>query len=529
MQQKIVFIIVLVVAFLAAIILGTNIGTADYEQIALYIIVAIGIYFVLQGWKSIWWGLAILSFSMVSFTFSFDFDVRHISVVLIAAASGLSLMNGRKIPVQPPELVRAGSRSVAVILGALLVYAVLHFCVYYVFPYNPTDFSWKSSAKAYFQAFASIFCFAWLLYGSYAFHMKQGWPKAMILIIAFGVIINIAAMTWMFLRGYQAADELDIDPRNYQLFVPIINMMPNIFALRSICPLGLVLTLMIATTPGWWRSTPFFYKLIVVSLIPLIFVGALYSGGRATPIFCGAIAIGVALIRRKIHLVAVMACASILVIAVVNLFSDYINYRAPMSIARSVQIVMLDKNENAYGSITHSQDSRNAAFNEALIQWRRDNRVLFFGRSVFGISKQDMTKKSGLSEMDQFVEDTMRTGATHNLVTDLLLQYGLLGCALYLLGYLAIIRFFWRLHRTIPESEGIAKSITGAIKIYLPLMFIYQLLGGTYLPTEVALCIGLIRSCLLFQRQVPLRPLNQSLPSPQPIQPPQHSPSGQYT
>lgn len=513
MQQKIVFITVLVVALLASIVLGTNIGTADYEQIAFYAVLAIGLYFVLQGWKSIWWGLAILSFSMVSFMFSFDFDIRHLSVVLIAAASALSLIYGRRIPVQPPELVRAGSGGLSVVLGTLLIFATLHFCVYYVFPYNPMDYSWKASTKAYFQAYASMFCFVWLLYGSYAFHIKPGWPKALILIIAGGIAMNISIMVWMFHKGYQASDELNIDPRDYQLFIPIVNMMPNIFALRNICPLGMVLTLMIATSPGWWRSTPFFYRFLVVFLIPLILVGSIYSGGRATPVFCIAIAIGVALMRRKIHLVAVMACLGILMIAVVNVFSNFVNHRVPMSIARSMQIVMLEKNENVYGSITHSQESRNASSKEAIIQWQKDNRVLFFGRSVFGISRQDMAKKSGLSEMDQFVADTMRTGATHNLVTDLLLQYGMVGCILYLLAYLTIIRFFWRLNRIIPPSEAIAKSIAGAMKIYLPLLFVYQLLGGTFMPLEVALCIGLIRSSLLFQRQIPLERDSQAIPA----------------
>ena len=92
----------------------------------------------------------------------------------------------------------------------------------------------------------------------------------------------------------------------------------------------------------------------------------------------------------------------------------------------------------------------------------------------------------------------MRTGGTHNLLTDLLLQYGLVGCILYLLAYLSVIRFVWRLTLTIPDSEPLAKSLAGAMKIYLPLMLIYQLLGGTYLPMEVALVIGLVRA-LLFQ------------------------------
>ena len=497
MQQKIILGFVLVIALIGALILGINIGSADYEQIAIYASIGVAIYFVSYGWRNVWWFVALLIFSGAVFSQGFDFDARHLFALMIVLASGLAFLYGHRAGPQTLAFRQAGSKQTTILLGLLLLYAGFHFAVYYVFPYSPTDYAIKSSLKAYFQAFAPIFCCFWLLSGSYKFRLKPDWSRMLIVIIFICLLANIAVLAVMFHLGYQNIEGVEVSPRDYMLYVPVINMQPSIYTLRNLCPVATALVLMIATSRGWWKETGKIMRLIVLMTLPAILVGSVYSGGRATTIFCLAIAVFVAFARRKIHLVAVMVCMAIFVIAGVNVFSHEINTKAPLSISRSLQLVMIEKDQTSYGSVTHSQDSRNAAFKEALVQWQADNRVFFFGRSVYSVTQKDMLTVR-YDALDEFVENAMRTGGTHNLLTDLLLQYGLVGCALYLLAYLSVIRFVWRLTLTIPDSEPLAKSLAGAMKIYLPLMLAYQLLGGTFLPMEVALVIGLVRA-LLYQ------------------------------
>jgi hypothetical protein len=104
--------------------------------------------------------------------------------------------------------------------------------------------------------------------------------------------------------------------------------------------------------------------------------------------------------------------------------------------------------------------------------------------------------KSNLG-VDGFVENAMRSGATHNLITDLLLQYGLVGCVLYLTATLVAIRFFIRLYRTINSAQVLPKALAGSMAIYLPMFFIYSLLGGGFFPVIAALMAGLIRAHLV--------------------------------
>ena len=496
MHQKIVLSIVLIVGLICALIVGINIGTADYEQMAIYAAIACSIYFVVHGWKNVWWVVALLIFSGATFKHSFDFDARHLFTILIVCASVISFINHNRVPTEPLPLLRAGSRITAILMALLLAYGGIHFIVYYTFPYSPTDYLWKSSTKAYFQAFAPIFCFLWLLSGSYTFRLKPNWSKLLVGIIFLCLLANIAVMAVMFHLGYSDADDLFVDPRDYSLYVPLIKLAPSIYTLRALCPAATVLVLMIATSPGWWASVGKLSKLTVILAIPAIIAGSIYSGGRATPIFCVVLAVCVALKRKKIHLVAVISCIGALLAAGANIFSHEINTKAPVAIARSMQLVMVDKSDLAYGSVTHSQDSRTAAFHEAIDLWRKDNRVLFFGRSVFGITQTELLK-SRYEGIDEFVDTAVRTGATHNLLTDLLLQYGLTGCTLYLLGFVFVIRFFWRLSKAIPPSEPLSRSLAEAMAIYLPLLLIGSLLGGGFLPMEAALIIGLIRASIL--------------------------------
>jgi hypothetical protein len=499
MQSKFSLIVILAIAAFIAIVLAVDIGQANYEQLGIYATIGIVLYFFINGWRNVWWFTSLLIFSGVMFYQGFVFEADHLFVMMLVLASMMSLVSRGGMG-QAPEFKQAGSRSTAVVVGALVTYGLLHFAIYYAIPYSPSDYAVKTSAKAYFECYASMACFLWLLVGPYGFRLKPNWSRSLILIITFALAMNVAARGYMYYRGFQAADGLSTGGlEDYFLYVPVINMQAGIYALRNLTPIACVILLMIATSPGWWPRNCLWLKGVIISALLLCIVGATFSGGRATLLFCIALILAVALFRRRVALFAAMSMIGVLVIAGANIFSYEINNRAPYYVARSFQMVMFDKGDSA-ATIEDSQEARNASIAEALIQFRKDNRALFFGRSVFQITQEDAMIMRGRG-IDGFVYNAVRSGRTHNMITDLLLQYGLIGCGLYVLAYLAVIRFFFRLARTIPSTETLAKALAGAMAIYLPLMFVYQALGGTFMPAVAALMVGLVRVQLVTRRE----------------------------
>ncbi len=495
MHNKIIVFTIIAIALVFSLFVAVDIAAADYEQLGIYAAAGIAIYFFLNGWRNVWWFAALLIFSGVVFYHGFVIEADHLFVLMIVLASAMSLVTRSTMPL-PQPMRAAGSRSTLIILGALLLYGAGHFMVNMAVPYDPTRYSLKTTSKAYFEGFASMAAFFWLLGGNYGFRLRPNWSRVLIWIIFLSLAGNVAARGYMYLMGFQAADGLSTGGLDdYFLYVPVINMQAGIYTLRNITPIAFAILMMTLTAPGWWRSSGNVIRFLVLTSLGLCLVGAVFSGGRATLLFCIAIAAGVALVRRRILALAAMAVFAAAVIGAANLFSHEINNKAPYYIARSLQLVMLEKGE-AYASIEDSQDHRTAAIEEAIKEWKKDNRTLIFGRSVFSITFQEalIMRNRGL---DGFVDNAMRSGRTHNLVTDLLLQYGVVGLVLYCMAYVAVIRYVWKMHRNVSLEHAFSGALAGALKIYLPMMFVYQLLGGTFMPMTAALLVGLIRADLV--------------------------------
>jgi O-antigen ligase len=493
MNTKLSLIVFFAIAAFIAIVLAVDIGQANYEQLGIYVAIGLTLYFFINGWRNVWWLTALLIFSGAVFQQGFEFTAEHLFVLMLFLASIMSISSRRSLP-QPIEFSAAGSRSTGFVLGVLIIYGAFHFALNYAFPYSGPDYSIKTSSKAYVECFASMVCFFWLLCGPYGFSMKPSWDKSLIIILVLCLGVNVVLRFSLFLMGFQAVDGLTDDHVGFGSFiVPIVNMYPGVYTLRNISPAICIILFMIATSSNWWRSSNFFWKALVVFGILLCILGAILSGGRASLILCIVFIFIGAVMRGKVILIAGLSVAGACTIVAANLFSYDINTKAPYYVARSLQFVMIEKGDS-YTSISESQEVRNTSIGEAIVHWRKDNRVFFFGRSVYSISWAEADYLKKRYGADGFVEAAIRSGRTHNMITDLLLQYGLVGCLLYILAYLMVIRFMFRLRRALRDDHGIVKALLDAMVIYLPIIFIYQSLGGTFMPVLVALIVGLVRA-----------------------------------
>jgi hypothetical protein len=507
MNRSIIVGIVMLIGVAFAIFAGFNVAMGEYETLGTYAATAIVLYFFAHGWRNVWWFAALLIFSGVIFLHAFEFNVEHLFLLMICLASMMFLLSRSSMP-RPKELEVAGAGIVRFVVSLLLIYGLGHFIFNFSHPYSPEDYSLKTCSKAYFDCFATMTCFFWLISGPYGFYLKPTWPRTLITIIFITLLGNVLMRANMFLQGFQAADGLSANSVDFfSIHIPVINMYAGIYTLRHITPIATVILLMIATSPGWWGRSKLLTKNLTIFSLLLCLGGAILSGGRATLIFCFLLIFLVMLVRKKVAFVAISGMFSLLSMVFVNVFSDTINEKAPVYIARSLQLVMLDKG-STYSTIEGSQETRDAGRKAALVEWKKDNRVLFFGRSVYSISWEDATYISQKYGLEGFVMNALRSGRTHNLLTDLLLQYGIFGCVLYLASYIAVIIYFWRLAKVIDNREGEVKALVLSMVVYLPAAFLYALVGGTYMPSIAVLVIGITRSHLATLRAT--EPISQS-------------------
>ncbi len=496
MNRKILTISFLAIAFIFALVLGSNVAAGDYESLTVYAVIAIVVYFVVHGWKNVWWLTALLAFSGFVFVHGFVFDAKHLFIMMLVLASIISVVN-RSLAPQSRIINRSGGNIAAFFVGAFLLYGVCHFTYNLTFPYSQPDYSLKTSSKAYFEAFATMVGFFWLVKGPYAFRLGEKWASRFIVILGLAVLVNTVARGSLFLQGFQAADGLSSRALDsYFLHIPVINMQAGIFTLRELCPIGGVILAMMLSTPIMLRRSSMSMKIFLLLVVASLLVGAIFSGGRVTLPFTLFLIGLVALIRKRVGLVIAAGMVAVLGITLANLFSDVINNKAPTYIARSLQYVMIEKGDSFRG-ISGSQRVRDAAYHEAIEIWKNDPRIFLTGRSVFSITGEEALYISQKFGNEGFVMNAMRSGRTHNLLSDLLLQYGLLGAILYFLAFISIIIFYVRLYRNFPSDLPLEKALCGAITVYLPFILIYQILGGQFIPIITALGVGILRARLL--------------------------------
>jgi hypothetical protein len=497
MNKNIIYIAVLACALLFSLVLGSNIASSDFESLSIYAVVAIVVYFIINGWRNVWWFTALLIFSGVVFVQGFVFNVEHLFILMVLLATILSLVQG-DVPRKSILMRRAGGRKLSFLITILLVYGAIHFGYNLADPISANEYSVKTSTKAYFECFASMTALLWILIGSFQFRMKENWSTLLVLIIVASLFGNVIAKAFLYAAGIGSdLDSLGGGGSQFAssgVVVPVINMQAGVYTLRNLPPIAIVILGMLITAPGYFRDQKLIMKYLLILGVFLAIVGAIMGGGRATFPFCVGLLITVAMVRRRFNYVILTGMVGIILVIITNIFSKSINENAPYYVARSLQTVMIEKGR-AYETISGSQDVRNDAFAAAIQEWKSDPRRMIFGRSVLYTSTEDILYLQK-NYKDGFVRTTLRSGRTHNLVSDLLLQYGIVGFALYISCYFGVAIYAVKLFRAIPGELRVVKALSGAIAVYLPFIIVYHLIGGNFLPMVVVLVMGICRSQL---------------------------------
>ncbi|MDB4669546.1 hypothetical protein OAF33_00735 [bacterium] len=499
MNRNIVQSIILGILLLLAVLLGTTIGNQNYLGLSGYVSIGIILWFLTVGWKITWKIAAFFVLSGLIIQQSFAFGGNHLMFLMILLGSIISLVNRNRAPV--PKLIKdAGVKQLKFFVGILLVYGAGHFFINYVYPVDPSEYSLGNASKAYFTTFASFVLLWWLVASPYQFRINDQWSKAFMLILSFAVLLNVISLSMMTLRGYGNVDgpaANDPNAIDMLMYIPIINAYLNRVELRQLAPVATFLLSLYLLNPDWRRRQSILIKALAVIAMGAALVGALISGGRITLIM-SVFLIMVALVKnRKMGAIFGSVIAFVFLVVIVNVFTSWINTKAPFFISRSVQFMMIEKGD-AYLSIQDSNDSRNLAAEIGWKEWRGDNRIFLIGRTVYRhLGTQEYFAIRGqIGDKEAFALYAFRSGGVHNLYGDLALQYGIVGMLLYTLAMISIMVYFRRLYRlclarNLPSEVS---ELAFFCAVTIPLFYIYQILGGTFFSVLYPLMLGLIRA-----------------------------------
>ncbi len=469
----------LVFGLLLAVFLGFGLGESDYGPLLIICLASVAISFVVGLYKYVWQIALFLFF--VSFTYrptDFAFGAVELSCALGFVVVGLFFWQKKKFD-RPAILDRPSFRLVEGMLFVWLGYAALHLIFNVEVPVSPGEFKLSNALKSYFGLSAPLlllFLFARFPGGLVA-RKDFFWTVGKLCLL--GLLLNLGLRINELSGGWPP-------------YIPVLNATWESHALRAIGPMAMLIGIVGMTGEG--RRGLSLKWFIFCTLLVLGTVGSILSGGRGVVVFGFLEVCTVLFLRRKIGALGVVLFIGIVGIAVVNLSSSWINEKANPFLQRSVQWLMIEKNWETVESLESSTDWRKELAHRAFDEWRSNPRIFWTGRATFGFGSADETAILIAGGYEALIETSLRRGATHNLTTDLLIAYGLIGCILYYLLYLTILRFLWQLVGARQLSPA-ARNLVLACFVGAALSLLLGMIGGgDYPPEQVWLLVIFIGS-----------------------------------
>jgi hypothetical protein len=458
----------LVMGLVLAVFLGTVIGNSEVKPLLYIGSGVMAILFAVSLHRYVWQIALFLLYLGFSFRpTSFSFGAVELACGLGAAVMGLFIWQRKRFE-RPALLQSASFRFVERALFVWLLYVALHFIFNVKVPHRPAEFVMGNAVKSYFALSAPLLLLFYFGRSPAGITVRGDffWTIARLALV--GVLVNVA------IRLYQSVGGM--------LFIPVLNGSPSVYALRGLAPLAMLMGTVGVTDPSQGRLS-FWRRVVFLLLISLGTVGAVFSGGRATLVFGFGMVLGVLFFRRKIVALSAVAMAGVVAFAVANLSADWINTKANPYIQRSLQWVLLEKNWESVRDIESSTSWRKELARRAVAEWRSEPRVFWTGRATYGFGVADETALMISGGFEALIQTSLRRGATHNLITDLLVAYGLIGLLLYFTVYVALIRFAWKLYKTrglSPPAVNLALvCLVGSL-----LSLFYGLVGGGSYPAD---------------------------------------------
>jgi hypothetical protein len=461
-----------------AVTLGALIGRGDFGPLTKILGVVFAVAFATHLHRYLWHiSLFLFFFNFIYRPTGFAITALELSCALGAAVIGITVWQ-KRLAAWPDSVPHGPLALMQKLLVVWLLYVVGHIVYTVKDPFSPADFSLNNALKSYFGLTAP---YALLLYFSVApagIHVRQKYFWRICELCLVGLLINLG------IRFYE-----NITGAGY-VFIPWINGINSIYTLRSVGPLAMLLGT-VALCSAEARRFSVWSRGVSWSLVLIGTVGSVFSAGRASVVLGLGCILAALFFKRKYLLVFVALGAGFLAIITANLFADWVNNEAHPTVQRSLQWVLLKKSVEAAGSIENSSQWREELLTRTLAEWRSHPRIFWFGRATYSYSGDDETALFAFGGYEALIQTALRRGATHNLVGDLLIAYGIVGCVLYFGLYLAVLLFLWRMFRCNALTET-ARDLFLVCFISALFALILGVVAGGILPFETMIFMSVL-------------------------------------
>ncbi len=473
-------IVVASLGLLMAVLLGTLIGSNDPLPFLFVLGAGAVLLFVLKLNRYVWQTSLLLSFLAFGYRpFGFSFGALELSCAL-ALALVLSVFWQNRSLERPKILQTQAFSMMQFALLLWLIYVGVHMFANITNPFRPGDFVLSNAIKSYVFVsgpLAVLFYFSLFPNGIF---VPGGFFRTILRLCLIGLVVNLCTLSVQLIFGTT-------------LYIPVVNLIANGNALRTLGPLAMLLGTVALTGPDRRKNSSFAW-LACWFLIVGGTAGAILSGGRSEVVFGFGIICAILFFRRRFGLLAAVGSVGILTLFILQFAAPWINTKASPNIQRSLQWVLVEKGSKPLESIESSTDWRIELARRALNEWRSEARLFWFGRATFGYGTADEVAMDVSGGWEATLETSLRRGATHNLTTDLLVAYGLVGCVLYFFVYFSIVRFLWVTRTRGGLSVG-GRDLVLACLVLAIFNFFFQLVGaGGYVAEIPWLIIVLIGS-----------------------------------
>ena len=490
---KILTWLVIATSLIVSLYLGSKVAEGNYFNLGLSSALVLGAFYALvinKYWVFI--SLAVASLGVRVQPMGPALDPEHLAVLL---GAGFIFSNfWKKVTPAPSEKIV--SKALAWFDKAFVVftlYLLIHAYVTYYYPSPEIVVAFGNLTKQYFS-FWSPLAIIWTTTRFIRFIPAIKKPHTWIgFFFLVGITFNIILRTYSsFFFGVGEKDLVTgeiISPS--VLYIPVLNLTDNIFALRGLSPLVALFGIAMLTSRNK-SLTAGGQKILWVLLLALGIVGSLLSMGRATMVITAFLVILCLLIRKHITAVAVIFLLFVFLIVGARIAYEADRDYVPFGLQRSLAMIPGMDMPEAKGDIDASSDWRWLLATRAFDEWKSNSRKFFIGRGVHAFTERDMVVIK-LQGYFGGMEVALRRGATHNIVTDLLITVGLAGTILYISVFVGFIVSIVKILKLAKDSKNITYDILFVCVLFSISMIPVYILGGggVYNIVVLVFCVAL--------------------------------------
>jgi hypothetical protein len=520
-QSRAIGILVALAGLVLAVFLGRFIAHESYFQIILGAAIIFCVIFSLTAGKYILPFGLFLSFATPLITpAGISMDIIEQSVFMMILVI-LPCFWVKEPGIRMPFSAKFSYQAYLFCVVTFCAYLIIHTFMAKYLPYPGMSFSAKGIARIYMALIVPFVLIAIFTRRQFGITCPKNATRVAARLIFLGLLINVGIrIATILIAGPDVmkadAGATTVQGKNlpYLINIPIIGLHENIFGLRVAGPLGVLIgsLLLLANSPR--ASTR-----CSLGIITLGIIGSALSGGRAT------LLISMAYILLAIWLSKHRAILTVGVGIIAAFFASLIVMPAevttslPMTIQRSiVWFTPSLQGTRAEDSVTSSTNTRKLWFWNAIDAWQESSRAFWLGRSVSTVTEEDVRSFISYDERGM-LEFNVKRGTTHNLITNLLVGFGLVGCILYYFTIISLILFLFAWLRKLPlDSE--ARPWVFAAAVSTTVYICYASVGGGYLWAQNLIVI--LFALVINARDIRAAEEKREIRNIQPISPPPH-------